>query len=149
MIEVTTNTEAFSNSLAELQRRMGNLRPVMQSIGAELESRVAGRFETRRDPNGKAWADWSDTYRELYPEDARGKLLQRYGDMVSGLSWKATSNSARIGFDRAYSTYHEFGTDRMPRRGLLFADPETGELGAKDEQAVTDLLQDWLDGVFD
>ena len=31
----------------------------------------------------------------------------------------------------------------------LFADPDNGTLGAEDEQAITDLLQDWLAGVFD
>lgn len=149
MIEVSTNTEAFASSLDELQRRMSNLRPVMQSIGTELESRIANRIEQERDPAGRFWAGWSESYRTSYPQDGRGKLMQRYGDLISSLNWQAGNNSVRVGFGVDYSTYHEFGTDRMPRRGLLFANPEAGELSGADEQAVTDLLQDWLDGLFD
>lgn len=149
MIEVTTNTDAFASSLAQLQRRMSNLKPVMQSIGAEMESRVANRFETRSDPDGKSWAEWSPFTLATYPEGGRRKLLERYGDMLSSLNWKATSDSVRIGFGVDYATYHEFGTETMPRRGLLFSDPDNGELGAADEQAIDELLQDWIDGVFD
>jgi phage gpG-like protein len=54
----------------------------------------------------------------------------------------------RVGFDKAYATYHEFGTDNMPRRGLLFADPKSGTLGAQDVQANTDVLDDWLSGAL-
>jgi len=36
----------------------------------------------------------------------------------------------------------------MPRRGMLFADPDTGELGAQDEAAVLDILGVWLDDLM-
>lgn len=158
MIEVSTNTDAFASSLDELQRRMSNLRPVMRSIGTELESRIANRFETETDPDGHAWEEWAESTRESYPKDGRGRLLQRYGDMLHSLNWKASADQVRVGFGAVasrnrdvYATYHEFGApnNNMPRRGLLFSDPDQGQLGAADEQAVTDLLQDWLDGLFD
>lgn len=149
MITISVPVETFGRQLDELQRRMGNLRPVMQSIGAELESRVANRFETRRDPLGDAWAAWSDSYAANYPEDGRRKILERHGDLISSLNWRADASSVRVGFGVPYAAYHEFGTKRMPRRGLLFADPENGELADQDEQAIDDLLQDWIDGVFD
>jgi phage gpG-like protein len=79
------------------------------------------------------------------------KLLDRTGDMWdrTGPQWTATDNSVRVGFDKDYATFHEFGTSRMPRRGLLFADPNKGTLGADDERAVDEYLQDWLNGLFD
>lgn len=148
MIEVQVNQAAFDKSLAELQRRMGNLRPVMESIGAELESRIANRFETRRDPLGRLWAQWSQSYAEQYPEDGRGKVLERTGDMLHSLNWRADRSSVRVGFGVPYAAYHEFGTRRMPRRGLLFADPENGELSGADERAINELLADWLNDAF-
>ena len=155
MIDITTDTSAFDSSLRQLQKRMGNLRPVFQDLGAVLENKIRDRRETLTDPNGKRWAEWSAYTRETYPEDGRGKLLDRTAAMwdVTGPQWKvhgmASDLALRVGFDKAYATYHEFGTDTMPRRGLLFADPEKGQLGAADEQAIDDVLQDWLDGVFD
>lgn len=34
----------------------------------------------------------------------------------------------------------------MPRRGLLFENPDAGALAPDDEKAVLDLLMEWLDG---
>lgn len=151
MIEITTNQAAFDDSLQQLLKRMGRLRPVMEGLGAVLENRIRDRRETLTDPNGIRWLDWSAWTRATYPKDGRGKLLDRTGAMWdrSGPQWTATDSSVRVGFDKAYATYHEFGTRTMPRRGLLFADPENGTLGADDEQAIDDHLQDWLDGLFD
>jgi phage virion morphogenesis protein len=146
MIEVTTDTVAFDSSLQQLQKRLGNLKPLMQEMGAIVENKVRDRRETRTDPDGDPWAPWKASTIATYPAGGRGKLLERTGAMWdrSGPGWKATADSVRIGFDKAYATYHEFGTKNMARRGLLFSNPDTGALGAADEQAITDLLDDWL-----
>ncbi len=155
MIDITTDTSGFDSSLQQLQKRMGNLRPVFADLGAMLENQIRDRRETLTDPSGERWAAWRPSTIATYPESGRGKLLDRSGDMWdrTGPQWKvsglASNIALRVGFDKDYPTYHEFGTDRMARRGLLFADPEKGELGAADEQAIDDVLQDWLDGVFD
>lgn len=155
MINVSTDSSGFQDDLRELQRRMGNLRPVFKDLGAVLENKIRDRRETLTDPNGERWAAWAPSTIATYPESGRGKLLDRSGDMWdrTGPQWKVQGMLSelvlRVGFDKVYETYHEFGTKHMPRRGLLFADPEKGELGAEDEQAIDDVLQDWLDGVFD
>ena len=146
MLTITVNDAAFRDDLASLYRRLGNLTPVMNSIGMALESRISGRFETRTDPNGRSWAPWKPSTVESYPEDGNRQLLDRYGEMLKGLSHKADSTSVRIGFDQPYSTYHEWGTKTMARRGLLYADPDAGTLGAGDEAAVLDCLGVWLMG---
>jgi phage gpG-like protein len=154
MIEVTTDTRAFDSSLRALQQRLGNLRPVLQDIGAVLENRIKDRRETLTDPAGQTWAAWAASTLASYPPGGRRKLLDRTGAMWdrTGPQWKVQGGLLsdlllRVGFDKGYATYHEFGTQRMPRRGLLFAEPEKGELGAADEQAIEDVLQGWLDAV--
>ena len=155
MIEVTTDTSAFADDLQQLQKRLGNLRPVLQDMGAVLENKIRDRRETLTDPNGQRWAEWSEFTRLTYPQDGRGKLLDRTGAMWdrTGPQWQVQGMMGdallRVGFDKAYQTYHEFGTATMPRRGALFADPEKGTLGAEDEQAIVDLLESWLNGAFD
>ena len=147
MIDIQTDDSAFRASLARLQSRMANLAPVMQSIGMELESRISGRFESRTDPAGRAWAPWAQSTLETYPDGGNRRLLDRYGDMLASLSHQATANSVRVGFGQPYAAFHEFGTTDMPRRGLLFADPDAGTLGEGDQDAVMDILGVWLNGL--
>lgn len=140
MLTIQVDDRALRDVFATLIRQMGNLTPVMNSIGMEMEGRVSGRFESRTDPTGRAWAPWAPATRKTYPEDGNRKLLDRYGDMLLSLSHQSTQDSVRIGFGTPYSTYDEFGTATMPRRGLLFADPEAGTMGAGDEAAVLDII---------
>ena len=147
MIDITTDDSAFRASLEQLKRRLGNLKPVMQSIGMELESRISGRFESRTDQSGSAWAPWAQSTLDSYPDDGNRRLLDRYGDMLASLNHQANATSVRVGFGQTYAAFHEFGTDSMPRRGLLFADPDAGTLSEGDEAAVLDILGVWLDGL--
>ena len=140
MLEIKLDDSAFRADLAALYRRLGDLTPVMQSIGMEMESRISGRFETRTDPNGKSWAPWAESTLESYPEDGNRQLLDRYGDMLLSLNHKADATSVRIGFGKPYAAFHEWGTERMPRRGLIFADPDAGTLSKGDEEAVLDII---------
>lgn len=159
MIEVTANTQPFESALDQLQRRLANLRQPMRDIGQALETSIRTRRETQTDPNGNRWAEWSDSYRASYSRPRagestpRGKLLERTGDMWSetGLTWSATDKTVRVGFSQLYATFHELGAParNMPRRGLLFADPDSGTLGAQEEDAVLDVLEKWLSGAFD
>ena len=144
MIDITTDDSAFRASLEQLKRRLGNLKPVMQSIGMELESRISGRFESRTDPSGSAWAPWAQSTLDSYPDDGNRRLLDRYGDMLASLNHQTNATSVRVGFGQTYAAFHEFGTDSMPRRGLLFADPDAGTLAEDDEAAVLDILGVWL-----
>ena len=140
MLEIKLDDSAFRADLAALYRRLGDLTPVMQSIGMEMESRISGRFETRTDPSGKSWAPWADSTLESYPEDGNRQLLDRYGDMLLSLNHKADATSVRIGFGKPYAAFHEWGTKHMPRRGLVFADPDAGTLAKGDEEAVLDII---------
>jgi len=72
------------------------------------------------------------------------KLLERYGDLLDGLSHSFDATSTTIGFDAPYAAYHEFGTKHMPRRGLLTADPNSGTLGAEDREAILDIVANYL-----
>lgn len=150
MLTVTVQSKPVEDLLSKLLEQMGDLQPAMQAIGQELNSRVSARFETRSDPLGRAWAPWAESTRENYPKDGRGLLLERYGDMLKSLNFQADSSSVRVGFGAVaskqgdvYAAYHEWGTVKMPRRGLLFADPDAGTLAHDDETAVLDIL-----GVF-
>lgn len=153
-ISIPAESKAISDLLAVLTRRLGDLQPAMEGIGQELESRISARFETRTDPLGQRWAPWAQSTRDRYPADGHRQLLDRYGDMLRSLNWQASKDQVRIGFGAVagragdvYAVYHEFGTEHMPRRGLLFDDPESGTLAPDDEAAVLDILGTWLEDI--
>ncbi len=155
MLTIAINDEAFRDLLQTLQNRLQDMTPAMTGIGAEMESRVSRRFETRTDPVGRPWDGWAEATIKNYPypgtpaaikagRSGNARLLDRYGDMLQGLSYQADANSVRVGFDQSYASFHEFGTRRMPRRSLLMAAPEAGTLAPDDERAVLDVLSDFL-----
>lgn len=144
MLTIPAGDRVFGNELRTIYQRMGDLTPVMQSIGMELEGRVSSRFESRTDPRGMSWAPWAPATLKNYPDDGNRRLLDRYGDMLGSLTHDADAASVRVGFGQPYAAFHEWGTKHMPRRGLLFADPDSGTLAEGDEMAVLDILGVWL-----
>lgn len=154
MLNITVDDRAFRDYLTRLHSRIDDLSRPMEEIGHTLENRVRQRFETKTDPTGKAWAPWKQSTKDSYPyagtpaatKDGvgRGMLLQRYGTMLDSLSYSANRSSVRAGFAQAYATYHEFGTQTMGRRGMLYANPDTGMLADDDNAAVIDILERWL-----
>lgn len=158
MLTITVQDQALQDYLTRLQRRLGNLKPVMQGIATTMEKRVSQRFETQTDPNGQPWKAWKPATLAAYPKRGavHGRLLDRYGDMLDSLNSIATADTARIGFGAvgsvekdAYAVYHEFGTANMARRGLLFGEPDEGALGLSDSFAIEELLSNWLNSAID
>ncbi|WOP15777.1 phage virion morphogenesis protein [Ottowia sp. SB7-C50] len=145
MLTIEVDDRAFSAYWAQLQARVGDLSPVLAAIGQEMENRISGRFETESDPSGASWAPWAPATLESYPKDGNRRLLDRYGDLMGSLNWHADSSSVTVGFGQPYAAYHEWGTKRMPRRGLMFQNPDAGTLAPADERAVIDVLTEWLD----
>lgn len=144
MLTVDIDSKPLTEVLSKLLKRLDDLSPAMASIGQELESRVSGRFETETDPLGHPWAPWAPSTTASYPSDGNWRILDRYGDMLASLNHRPTANSVRVGFGSPEATYHEWGTDIMPRRGMLTADPEAGTLAPDDEAAVIEILSTFL-----
>ena len=156
MLTISVEDRAVAAYLQQLQDRLSDLTPVMSEIGAALEGNILQRFETRTDPSGAAWKPWAPNTREGYPfaksKSATGvkygagnaRLLDRYGTMLQSLNHQADGHSVTIGFATDYAVFHEYGTQNMPRRGMLMADPDQGSLGEDDEATVLDIITYWL-----
>lgn len=148
-LTVTVDSAPLLAVLDRLYATTSDLTPIMDAIGMEMESRISQRFEDEADPLGLPWADWKPSTKANYPKDGNKRKLDRFGDMLAGLSHQATADSAIIGFDREYAAYHEWGTKYMVRRGLLFADPDAGTLAPDDERALIDIIMQTLDAALD
>lgn len=164
MIDIELDDREVSEALSRLQKRLSDMSPVMKAIATALEAQVEKRFETATDPAGRPWAPlkpstlsaWLDRGRGNRKKDGslskkgRERLSSRRplydtGDLLGSLNSSFTRSEARVGFGVPYAAYHEYGTKRMPRRGLLMADPGARTLGEADREAVLDILRDALE----
>ncbi|MCI1193415.1 hypothetical protein MOJ79_16395 [Calidifontimicrobium sp. SYSU G02091] len=80
---------------------------------------------------------------------ASRRPLYDTGDLLGSLTSSFSRSEARVGFGQPYAAFHEYGTKRIPRRGLLMADPVARTLGDADRAAVLDILGDALRGALD
>jgi len=144
MLTIDVNDRQVLDAVHDLMQRVQNPAPALAGIGQEMVSRISARFETQSDPLGNPWAAWAPATRKTYPGDGNGKILDRYGDMQDSLNFQTDKDSVRIGFGTDYAVYHEFGTKQMPRRGLIFDDPEQATLAPDDQTAILDILSGFL-----
>ena len=145
MITIDVQDAALLGALQKLSSQLQDLSQPMAEVGQALESAVSLRFDSQSDPNGQAWAEQSaSTKAQRAKAGKTGKTLDEHGTMLGSLSWDANSKGVTVGFGQPYAAYHEWGTKRMPRRGLLMADPDAGTLGADDLELVLDVLREHL-----
>jgi len=143
------------DKLDALEQRLGNLEPVLDAIGAKLESNVRIRFDLQQDPTGIVWSPLKPStlksYRSKYPEGIPGSLLDRSGGagMRQSLTYVVEDGSLYLGFGKPYALWHETGTGKMDRRGLLTADPDLGTLGDGDQHDILDILNGYLQQVIE
>jgi len=146
MIEIQVNSQPVLDAFNRLIAAGQEPRTLLDAIGMEMESRVSARFETKADPSGAPWAPWKPSTVKSYPKSgANNKLLDRFNDMLGSLNHQVDGDSVFVGFGQPYAAYHEFGTSKMDRRGLLTADPVAGTLGAGDEEAIVGVLRTALE----
>jgi phage virion morphogenesis protein len=145
MITLTVNDTLVQARLHELTARMSNLSPAMDAIGQRLEAKISNRFEARRDPLGNAWAPWKPSTAKSYPKDGNRNILDRYADLLKTThTVDDGGTSVRVGLGASYGYFHEYGTKKMVRRGILFADPVQRTLAPADQADVLDIISRFL-----
>jgi len=158
MLTITVEDAEVSAFLSQLQAHLTDLTPAMDEIGRRLEGNIRDRFAMARAPDGAPWLQWADSTRKSYPfpgtraaaregRPGNARLLDRFGHMLDGVNYQADATSVRVGVDAPYAGWHEFGTQRMPRRQMLFDDPVAGTLGQQDRETILDVIGIFLTDV--
>lgn len=157
--------------LQKLERRMGNLRPVLQSIGDDVVERAKQRFDTSTAPDGSSWAPLSSVtlsqyasglgkgYRKKNGElnkrgqsalTSRKPLIGESGDLSRQIAATATPESVTILSSPVYAAIHQFGgmagrglTVKIPARPFLPVD-QNSNLDPGERELILNTLSDYL-----
>lgn len=154
-----TGLDELRADLAVAVQRLQHPRDLMETLGGVLEAAIERRFDTKRDPDGSAWAPLADSTKARYAAEdkgtRRGTLLERTGQMRNSLAVNTGDDFVELGMSRlstggrwSIPLLHETGTTRMPRRGIFLSDPEAGTLGRADQADLQQALAEFLDDVF-
>lgn len=163
----TEGQDDLERTLARLKARMGDLTPLMQDIGAQLEGSTADNFKGEHSPAG---VPWKKSQRALAEG---GKTLQRSRRLALSITSRATVSSVEVGTNVIYAARHNqgfSGTEQIPahRRtltsvfGVKLAEPRTVSvkafsrkgntpqrqflgLGPHDMDDIGDLAAAWLE----
>lgn len=124
---------------------------LLDNIGAVMERNIQLRFETKTDPSGVPWQALAKStlksYARKYKGGIPGSLLERTRHMRDSLTYNVLGSSVEVGFSELYAQYHETGSKdgkHPPRRGLLTANWQTGQLGAGDEADLVAEVEGFL-----
>lgn len=148
-ISILVENEEVLQALNRLQAKLGNLQPAFTQAGAKLQSSINVRFQTKVSPAGVAWAALKPStqlsYSKKYKGKTPGSLLDRSTNgLLKSLTRRVNPNGVVVGFGKPYAAYHEFGTKKMERRGLMFANPNLGLLAQKDSTAIETIFNNFL-----
>lgn len=109
----TEGQETVERTLARVYARLGDLTPLMQDIGTQLESSTADNFKGEHSPAG---VPWKKSQRAMADG---GKTLQRPGSsrLALSITSRATASSVEVGTNVIYARRHNQGfngTEQVP-----------------------------------
>lgn len=165
--QVELQDEALLGAINRTIALLEEPRALLQDIGDKLEANAQVRWDTKVDPTGLSWAPISEATKEIYQSDwfkARnpafaggipGSLMERTRQLRNSLAFNVGDQWVDIGTKRTVpgasrptwevGWLHEFGTVKMPRRGILMADPKKGTLGATDQADLLLIIDGYID----
>jgi phage virion morphogenesis protein len=134
-IQISIDDHQVVQGLNRAARRLRNLQPLMEDIGAALERSTDRRFASEVSPSGEPWRSLSA---RTLARKRNNKILNETGKMRASLSYMADAMSVQVGFSDVKSRWHQFGTNRgiPPRPMLGLSDGDVQEI----ESLVTEHL---------
>ena len=107
-IGVTLDDGGVQATFNRLIRDGNDLTPLMHSIGEFLVRSTKRRFVDERDPDGRKWADLSETTKsrkKRHPD----KVGTEYGNLSGGINFRAGRDFVEVGSPEVYAGTFHFG----------------------------------------
>lgn len=143
---VSLDDKAANADLAALAKRIKDLDPVLDEIGASQVTEVQHRFEQQAGPDGAKWTGLAARTLARRGGD-NPKILRDQGNLYDSVTHKVDSGVAvAIGTNRRYARIHQLGGKAGPGRRVTI--PARPYLGLSDEgrKEVVAILEDHLEG---
>ena len=147
MITIELNNPQLQAWLQLIESTVGDLKPLMRSIAAELTSQTEENFEDQGRPPWAALSAVTVASREktgTWP----GQILQvSAGGLAASIVSRSDHNSALVGSNKPYAAMMQFGGEQarfphlwgdIPGRPYLPMDDQ-GQLQPEAEEAILDL----------
>lgn len=118
---------------------------LLDVIGGTVESQTRRRIEEdKAAPDGSAWPDWSDEYKET--RHGGHGLLENEGDLIGSIGFSVyfASDEVEVGSNLIYAATHDQGDeDRgIPQRQFL-------GLSNDDRDELDDVVDRFIDSLID
>ncbi len=126
---------------AKLERRTGNVRPALKSIGEYMLRRTDDRFKAERDPWGNRWKPLSPS---TLKKKKNSKILTESHMLKDTMNFDARKNSVEIGNPQDYGAIQQLGG--KTGRGHKVVIPARPYLGINnaDEREFEHILSEYL-----
>ena len=132
--------EALAKKLNGYSLNSSQERQLLKSLSVEIETQISERIEsTKRDPEGKTWADIADKTRRylLKHFPSARPPLWRTGKLLDTIESQVSGGVLLTGVTKEYAGFLQEGTKRMPARPFI-------GLSAQDISDLADLIDAWL-----
>jgi phage virion morphogenesis protein len=152
MLTIELKHQRLQQTLNQIEDAIGDLKPLMRSIAAELASQTEENFEHEGRPE---WPELSDVTTEKRAKHGHwpGQILQvSAAGLASSITTHATDSSAMVGSNKPYAAMMQFGGERLDFQQLWGDIParpylpvsNAGDLQAEAEEAVLIMCLDHL-----
>ena len=136
----------ITEKLAQLQKRVQDLTPLMRQIGYTLIDVVEQNFETESFL-GRPWHPLAESTKRQKAKKGYEKILQNRGMLAESVDFVATKDKLVLGTNVEYAAIHQFGGDagknhraHIPARPFLPID-ENAKLPQKIEDEIMDAVE--------
>lgn len=112
MLTIELKHQHLQQTLNQIEDAIGDLKPLMQSIAAELASQTEENFEHEGRPE---WPELSDVTTEKRAKQSHwpGQMLQvSAGGLAASITTHATDSSAIVGSNKPYAAMMQFGGEQ-------------------------------------
>ena len=139
--------EGLERRIRRLAAGMADTRPLLEALGAELETQSRRRIEAGGPaPDGAPWEPWSERYAETR-HGGQGMLLSE-GSLLDSIQSLVGADFVETGSNLVYAAIHQFGgTEDMPAGPRDVPTREWLGISEEDERDLDALLDAHFEGL--
>lgn len=141
---VEVRNEEILKAFDRLNKRLTNMKPILDKVSAEMFTDVQDHFSKEVGPKNSKWPELSDKTLARRRKEGKGaKILQDTGRLKNSFSHSANKTSAVLINDATnkgdlYGAKHNFGLGRMPKREFMY-------LSDKAERNIISMMLDEIE----